>query len=470
MQHTNEKPFECSDCFKRFSRQSSLSAHNRTHKRTELDFQCSFCGKRFGWKSNLSVHLELHRSQKFPCEVCQKAFESAERLQDHQQKHTKAENQCRFCEKVFSNRYKVNYHIRMQHMNVAPWQCQLCAESFSTAAKYRSHIYEIHDSPKPFSCEKCTQTFQTKHNLDVHSGKHTKNDHFNCDNCGQRFAFKRNLYSHMMRHCQYKESNDNGLETQRTERIIPERCQYFCKECNRCFADKKAAFNCIHDATHFSNQMNNNMSNANIRTETETETESDANEVKVTISLVSENRANQIIPLYELNIPAVDSTSKAVDIRNSKSTVDSVNEDIEPVILVQAFTTPSNSMDSTTNSSISGNGTGDGHNHMTDPFKAFYDSFVPEIIVIDDNDLDDDVSIGSSIDKAMDKVLPKKPKSKIHEKPNRLSSSWFACWPFWHSPDWTCFKHKCTHMANHQNADSLLHQYHFIRNNKVFHE
>lgn len=460
-QHPKEKPFECSVCFKRFARKSSLSAHNRLHKSTESDFQCTICGKRFTWKSNLSAHLQLHLSKKFPCEVCLRVFKSMERLTQHQQKHADPENQCRYCDKIFTNRYKVNYHIRLQHANIAPWQCQLCSESFSTASKYRSHIYEIHDSQKPFSCEKCAQTFQTKHNLDVHQAAHTKNDHFECDVCGQRFAFKRNLYSHMRRHIPNKESNDNRLEKPRIKQNISERCEYFCKECNRSFSNKKTAMNCTHNATHFSNGMNNNMSNANISNETK----SDANEMKVTISLVSENRADQIIPLYELNIPAVDSTSTPIDIQNSKPPVDRANEEIEPVILVQAFTTPLDSIDS--NSFISGND--DGPNHMKDPFEAFYDSFVPEIIVIDDND-SDDFSIGSSTDKGLNKVLPKKPTPNIPEKPNRLSFYWYAYWLFWHLPDSIVFKHEFKRIKTLKMTIFGLNNTILWENNQVFHE
>lgn len=78
-----EKPFECGVCAKRFSRQSSLSAHNRIHKNSEVHFECSTCGKQFRWKSNLSAHLALYESQRYACELCTKIYETLDQLQVH---------------------------------------------------------------------------------------------------------------------------------------------------------------------------------------------------------------------------------------------------------------------------------------------------------------------------------------------------------------------------------------------------
>lgn len=55
------------------------------------------------------------------------------------------------------------------------------------------------------------------------------------------------------------------------------------------------------------------------------------------------NRASQTIPLYELHIPVVETTSREIDIQHTKPALGSENNDIKPVILVQELTTPLNS-------------------------------------------------------------------------------------------------------------------------------
>ena len=44
--HTNEKPYECDVCEKRFSESSSLTNHMRIHT-NEKPYECDVCEKRF---------------------------------------------------------------------------------------------------------------------------------------------------------------------------------------------------------------------------------------------------------------------------------------------------------------------------------------------------------------------------------------------------------------------------------------
>lgn len=429
-----EKLYECEICATRFTRESNLRAHCRVHRNDWSRFKCNRCEKDFRYKSNLNAHLATHAYQKFVCELCHKSFITMDRLQKHKRLHANEARQCRFCNKAFSSRYKMNYHIRLKHKNVAPWQCTLCTESFATVAKYRSHIYEYHDASKPYSCKKCDRSFQTKYNLDIHEAKHGNGTHFECEYCGHHFLHKGNLYTHIMRlHCQNNGLSDNTTTTINSsssskssiEKLptpwptnIFGRRIYVCKKCQRCFVYKMAAINCQHKETrpHFPKDINNGLNGeASFETKLdekpsaagEGNRDGDANTLdgmKVKISLVSENRTNQIIPLYELNIPSVDSTSKTIDNNNSKAATLDISEhsnSIEPIILVQAFTTP---LDPTTaNNSIKPNDSIDISNEV-DSFEAFCDSIAPEIIVIDDSS-DDDGDKGKSFPQASNKEI-----------------------------------------------------------------
>lgn len=146
--------------------------------------------------------------------------------------------------------------------------------------------------------------------------------------------------------------------------------------------------------------------------------------MKVKISLVSENQCNQIIPLYELNIPSADTTSTTIDNNNSKPVAFDVGEhsnSIEPIILVQAFTTP---LDPTTaNNSIKPNDSIDISNEV-DSFKAFCDSLAPEIIVINDSsDDDDDDENGKAFPQASNKEIDQAAHRNLNINPSLWSLS-----------------------------------------------
>lgn len=398
VEHT--KLFECGVCGKRFSRQSSWSAHNRVHKNFQPHFKCNFCGKHFRCKSNLNVHLALHVDQKYVCEFCQKRFQSETELQVHRKNHEKSENQCRHCEKAYSSRCHLNYHIRRKHQNIAPWQCQFCSESFGTAPKYRAHIYKMHDTPKPFKCKKCKRTFRTKHNFAIHETKHKKLlMYFECDICGHQFMHKRNLYTHMRRqHTQNKglnnnkNNNSNGLIEKLPTQNTFDRNRYFCKECYRGFVYQNDALHCTHNANYLQTDRNNGLNRTNDETvDKQQGRDAQKDGMKIKISLVTENRSNQIIPLYELNIPTVDITSTTIDINNSKPmTLDVENRNIEPIVLVQAFTTPLDSTTTITNSNSIKQNISVEVSNQVDSFEAFCDSIAPEIIVIDDSSSDEE--------------------------------------------------------------------------------
>lgn len=410
-EHKNGKMFECGFCGKIYSRQSSLSAHYRVHKNIEPNFKCNLCGKHFKWKSNLTAHLVWHKNERYVCEFCPRIFETATGLQLHHQNHIKPENKCRYCEKTYSKRFKLNYHIRLKHHSVAPWHCQFCSESFATAPKYRAHIYKIHDTPKPFSCKKCKKSFRTKYQFKVHETTHKKCTYFECDICGHQFMNKRYLYTHMMRrHAQNKglnnnnnnDSNSNGLIEKLPTQNTFDRNRYFCKECYRGFVYQNDALHCTHNTIYLQTDRNNELNCTNdeiVNKQCERQTQEDG--MKVKISLVTENQSNQIIPLYELNIPAVDLTSTTtIDINNSNTmTLDAENQNIEPNVLVQPFTTTLDSTTTINNINFIKQSIPVEVSNQVNSFEAFCDSITPEIIVIDDSSSDEETFSRNLIEK-----------------------------------------------------------------------
>jgi uncharacterized C2H2 Zn-finger protein len=60
--HYNVKPNECSICFSRFARTTTLKIHIRTHT-GESPYICPHCGKSFTERENMEVHIKTHNNE-----------------------------------------------------------------------------------------------------------------------------------------------------------------------------------------------------------------------------------------------------------------------------------------------------------------------------------------------------------------------------------------------------------------------
>jgi stress-induced morphogen len=167
-----EFKFKCkSHCERTFRTQTAYKMHLRLSKKEK----CKICQKEV---TNLSQHMiKVHGTNERPyeCLVCSKRFKSKGNLKMHEGIHDK-KFQCEICQKKFAATTNLKDHLKL-HENPDLFQCHICKLKQTSKTTLRRHL-RIHDENrvKEFKCEKCI--FSTDHlgNLKTHQKYHERQD------------------------------------------------------------------------------------------------------------------------------------------------------------------------------------------------------------------------------------------------------------------------------------------------------
>ncbi|XP_015273701.1 PREDICTED: zinc finger protein 436-like [Gekko japonicus] len=243
---SGEKPYNCLECGKRFSRQTTLTSHQRIHtgKEPMKAYKCFQCGKYFRYKSQLLVHQRIHTGEKpFECSECGKKFSQSGNLQQHQRIHIGDKAfECSECGKKFSISLHLQQHLRT-HTGEKRFECSECGKKFSRNLHLEQHL-RTHTGEKPFECSECGKTFNWSSNLQRHQRTHTGEKPFECSACGKKFSQSCHLQQHLITHTGEKpfECSECGksfnwrVDLQRHQRIHTGEKPFECSECGRKFS------------------------------------------------------------------------------------------------------------------------------------------------------------------------------------------------------------------------------------------
>jgi KRAB domain-containing zinc finger protein len=217
--HTSKKLYKCSGCDKSFTRSKDLKQHMRTHTE-KRPCKCSECGKGFRWPSEVGRHMRIHTGERpYKCAKCSKGFKQSDALAKHVQTHTVGKPyKCSLChkcrktwrglvahmlihsgEKPYRCTSKVPYdrHLLEEHGEGSLHQCHLCQKKFPNDCNLRCHL-KSHE-PKKFACSQCPATFSFKYSVKRHEMRHAGVKLFGCGFCGQMFYSRSSVICHVRR-------------------------------------------------------------------------------------------------------------------------------------------------------------------------------------------------------------------------------------------------------------------------------
>ncbi|XP_052753804.1 gastrula zinc finger protein XlCGF49.1-like [Galleria mellonella] len=139
VQRHRARTVSCSQCNAKFFNKHDLASHMLIHS-DEMPFECLACGRKFKRFILLKRHEKVMHSDlyQFKCHHCIVAFLSQDELEVHQRKHGNdayRQHVCHVCNKRFHERNTLQRHIDIVHNKKRGFRCEYCPERESTGIK-----------------------------------------------------------------------------------------------------------------------------------------------------------------------------------------------------------------------------------------------------------------------------------------------------------------------------------------------
>uniref|UniRef100_A0A3Q3D9X9 C2H2-type domain-containing protein n=1 Tax=Hippocampus comes TaxID=109280 RepID=A0A3Q3D9X9_HIPCM len=224
--HTDERPHLCDVCGRKFCRGYQLERHKLlVHVEgggeggEDGSLPCKVCGKGLKTEALLAAHSRAHSDDKpFRCTLCLRRFARLACLKRHQARAHLKEGAgaaarsaspraakafpCATCGKVFKFRSLLSNHAAV-HSDERPHGCDFCPRRFRRLSHLKRHRRVVHRDgarpPQNFVCHICGKDKKCRSQLARHAIIHTGERPFACDLCSARFNRQGNLQQHRKR-------------------------------------------------------------------------------------------------------------------------------------------------------------------------------------------------------------------------------------------------------------------------------
>ncbi|XP_035715874.1 zinc finger protein 26-like isoform X1 [Folsomia candida] len=226
---THKRIFTCEKCEHRCCSVKGLQAHRKSHGEPkgllrfipldEKPYSCTQCDKRFSRNLYRKLHISsTHQGHRFKCDVCLKEFKLARTLKCHKKKCPKEGSKnlqasdsnskrkkfwfCDVCEKPVTTRGQILKHVEVVHFQDKTSCPYGCTETqFKTDDEWIHHLEECTSdkiTDNSVSCYFCGATFRSQllrisHHLKVHKTH-------DCDLCAHKSTTQEALHKHKLSH------------------------------------------------------------------------------------------------------------------------------------------------------------------------------------------------------------------------------------------------------------------------------
>ncbi|XP_033208148.1 zinc finger protein 595-like [Belonocnema kinseyi] len=205
--------YTCKKCARSYTRNTTLTAHQKFDCGIMPQFSCKFCNRLFKKKSYMNRHIvRVHEKTSVnksvllhKCDECFRSYTSLSSLTRHKSSEhaaVKPKFICDYCGYKTNLKSSLLRHIASRHSQTLKtrYHCDKCPQSYTWLISLNQHKHLKHSPVKPqFFCDICGYKSNRKGNLVKHmTSKHfqTSSTRYYCDKCSRSYNWLGDLTRH----------------------------------------------------------------------------------------------------------------------------------------------------------------------------------------------------------------------------------------------------------------------------------